>query len=306
MLTDDSGFKFFNAEKVSSLMLDFQRTGDHRLFEGILKESTRLIKANIEEKRTTYYVASDELISRINLKLFKSVSHYDPGRGSAYSFVNKVIKTQLCSAVMERKAQLRKQVDWDSSYEQSVPAALRDGALMEDLIWKIRQIKTICTDDFELGAQRWMVDSYIECGFKLRRHEAADAMMTVFNIGHGRARRLHDLTLLEIRRAVWEDHPNGKEIAPASLAGTSSRPLIPYARYLSVADFTNLVCLLEGLAPALVMYIKAQNIRAIRKGSAKALAENLRLIINGHPQARLLFKLEGKAYIEHLLAKSSQ
>jgi hypothetical protein len=53
------------------------------------------------------------------------------------------------------------------------------------------------TDETELSAQRWYIESFCADGFEHRRHECADAAMTVYGLSHDRSRELYDLTMLE-------------------------------------------------------------------------------------------------------------
>jgi hypothetical protein len=64
------------------------------------------------------------------------------------------------------------------------------------------KIKTSRADRYELEAQRWFVESFIDCGFHFRRHEAADAVMQVFGLDHSRSRQLFYLTMVAVRREL--------------------------------------------------------------------------------------------------------
>src|SRR5260221_155254 len=125
----------------------------------------------------------------------------------------------------------------------------------EELDWLVLGIKTVCTFDAELEAQRWLVTSFLDCAFTLRRYEAANCCMKVFGLDHRRARDLYDLTMLEIRRATYDQVGHPKEIRPGDLVHTKARSLIPYARYFSEDDFTRLCILLRDLAPTLILRI---------------------------------------------------
>jgi hypothetical protein len=49
------------------------------------------------------------------------------------------------------------------------------------------------------------MESFTDDGFESRRHECANAAMAVYNLSHERSRELYDLTVLEVRRVVYND-----------------------------------------------------------------------------------------------------
>jgi hypothetical protein len=79
-------------------------------------------------------------------------------------------------------------------------------------------------------------------------------------------------------------------ILPADLAGTKIAALMRYGRYLKPEEFTTLAYLLKDLAPSLVLLVKPENICRMRRHLARAIRENLRLVIYGNPTARPLFE----------------
>jgi len=144
-------------------------------------------------------------------------------------------------------------------------------AIFEDICHRILQTQTICTDEHELAAQRWLVIcGFLYSEFKLRRHEAADSMTIVYGITRARSRQLHDLTLLEVRRQLLDvmDIP---EVEVSDLRGTRAIALAKYAALLVPADFSRLVYLMRNLAPII-----------IEQG-------RIDWILDGYPNARLLF-----------------
>ena len=129
---------------------------------------------------------------------------------------------------------------------------------------------------------------FVDAGFTLKRHEAADSVMKVFNLTHRRSRQLYDLTMLEIRRQLIGER-RLPLITPDLLRGTRSEALARYSRFLTEPDFSRLAILLRELAPSLVFGIRPENICRIRKGDAEATGINLRLILDGKPTAKPLF-----------------
>jgi hypothetical protein len=113
------------------------------------------------------------------------------------------------------------------------------------------QIMTICVDEKELEAQKWMVKSFIKSGFDIRRHHAANAMTRVYGISKARARELHDYTLLEIRRClIGATRP--PKVGLADLCGTRQRALAKYSKVLSGTEFDELILLMRNLSSGIV------------------------------------------------------
>jgi hypothetical protein len=130
--------------------------------------------------------------------------------------------------------------------------------------------------------------NFIDCGFRLRRHEMSDSAMRVFNLTHARSRQLHDLTLLEIRREVIGER-RLKPIRIADICHSKIAALEKFAPLLSPAEFSKLCVLLRDLAPATVFLIRPENTLKIMRGDSAAALENLGLILNGDPNSRPLF-----------------
>jgi len=157
-----------------------------------------------------------------------------------------------------------------------------------EIEFKIRQIKTPWTDCYELAAQRWFVESFIDCGFHIRRHEAADAVIQVFGLDHSRSRQLFDLTMVSLRRELV-DSRRLVPVPPASLLGTKGHALFKFARYLSPEEFTRLAVLMRDIAPDLVFRCNRKNLARMRRGDVQAIRANLDLILWGLPIDRPLF-----------------
>jgi hypothetical protein len=169
-------------------------------------------------------------------------------------------------------------------------ANLNSAIALDDLAQQIRSIKSPCTLDAERQAQKWYVESFIDSAFSLHRHSCANAAMKVFGLSHKRSRQLYDLTLLEIRRVLW-DECRHQPIGQAKLRGTKGRLLLRYTNFLTPPEFTKFTTLMRDLAPALVLLVKPGNQAQIRAGQWAAVRENLELILNGIPAATLLYAL---------------
>jgi hypothetical protein len=159
---------------------------------------------------------------------------------------------------------------------------------LDDLQAQIRSIKSAIELEHERQAQKWFVESFIDSGFEMRRHEFANSAMKVFSLGHRRARELFDLSLLEVRGTLWDEtkHP---AVAPVQLRGTSGRRLTRFSNFLSPTEFSRFCGLMRGLAPALVGTVHPPNKTGIQRGEWGPIRQNLLIILNGHPASRPLF-----------------
>jgi hypothetical protein len=282
---------FFNSPEVEGLIARYQETGCRETLGEVIERCRPVALSLIRSKSTMRHEEVDELMSIVNGKLFRSLPSYSPERGSAFAFVSKLTTNMLATVVTHRKMRAARY----APLEEEFAAEIRDGdadldsaLAVDDLIHSIRAIRSPCTDHYERAAQRWYVESFIDAGFEMRRCECADAAMKVYGISHKRSRELYDLTLLEIRRALWEEKKHDP-IDKECLHGTKGVPLLRYTNFLTEAEFTKLVILLKNLASFLVILVKPENAARIKAGEWVAVRENLELILNGNPKATPLF-----------------
>jgi hypothetical protein len=121
----------------------------------------------------------------------------------------------------------------------SLHASVDDYSIADDLAHRIRcEAKTMLTDTQEVDAQRWFIDSFTDDGFASRRHACADACMNVYQMSHARSRELYDLTMLEVRRALYDDVKRREPIVPGRLLGTRSAWMARYSPLLTESEFT--------------------------------------------------------------------
>ena len=117
----------------------------------------------------------------------------------------------------------------------------------------------------------------------MRRHQCADAAMKVYGLSPRQSRQLYDLTLLEIRRTLW-DETKHSPVTRAQLGRSKNRWVTRFANFLTPEEFTKFAVLMRGLPPSLVVLVKFCNEGKIRAGAWPALRENLRLVLEGDPQ----------------------
>ena len=154
-------------------------------------------------------------MSKIRVKVWKSARLYDPGKGTTFSFVARIIQSISYSAVADawNRAERFCELNGENYYH---PCGADSRFAVADIESRVFSIKTPCTDPYELQAQRWFANSFLDCEFHIRRHQAANCAMQVFRLDYVRSRWLFDLTLLSIRRELIADR-RLTPISPGSL-----------------------------------------------------------------------------------------
>jgi hypothetical protein len=279
---------YFNSERAGQWIEDWNKQGNMDSLNRLLEHARPLICSIVEYRATTKHEELDEIVQQIQIKLWRSLRLFDPSRGTSFSFVARVVSSTSASIVGECWKRSERFLNTTDSVLFSVPAREGNCYAIDDLEHKIRRIKTTCREPSEVEAQKWLVLSFIDAGFRLRRHEVSDAAMIAFGLSHSRSRQLHDLTLLEIRRELLAERRLAP-ISPADLAGTKTAALKRYGRYLKPEEFTTLAYLLKDLAPATIFLMRPENGPKILRGDSAAALENLGLILNGDPDAKPLF-----------------
>ena len=263
---------------------------------GSLGEIIRLVEPRtqtlIRFYKTHLYRSEDELLSDVNFKLLRAVRKFDPSKGSAFSFVSAVITSTLQTAVTNTRRHWLRYSELDTELENTVPAKADDRSVCDDLVFKVKsRVRTTLTDETELSACRWLVDSFCVDGFASRRHACANAVMSTFQLNHARSRELHDLVMLEVRRALYGDLNRREQIVPGRLLGTRAAWMVRYSPLLTESEFTRFCVLMANLAPYLMLLIldpsKVGNHRQDRNPQISR--RNLELILYGDSSAKPLF-----------------
>jgi hypothetical protein len=163
--------------------------------------------------------------------------------------------------------------------------------IITDLTHRIRSgVKTTLENSKEQDVQRWFVTSFCNEGFAQGHHQCADAAMGVFQLAHGRSRELYDLTMLEVRRVLYDDLSPRPPIAPCRLVGTRGAWMVRYAHLLDANEFTKFVVLAKDLSPFVLLLIDPVNHSRRQDRCAAIGRRNLELVLNGHPDAVPLFE----------------
>ena len=102
-----------------------------------------------------------------------------------------------------------------------------------------------------------------------------------------RSRELYDLTMLEVRRVLYDYISQRRPIDAGRLFGTRQAWMARYAPLMSAEEFTRFAVLMRDLAPYLLLLIDAQNHNR-RRGPTVG-RKNIELILYGDPDAVPLF-----------------
>jgi hypothetical protein len=287
------GSHHFNNTRLESLIASYQAGTDPTALGAIVELTQRRALTLIRFNGTTKYCAESELLSDINCKLLKAVDRFDPNRGSGFTFLSCLIQNTLRSNVTSARKAAARRVELDESVMSKL---VTDGESKaqeanEDLTDRTRRsVRTSLTDERELAAQRWLIDSFLIDGFSSRRHQCADACMAVHGISHDRSRELFDLSMLEVRRILYDTLGAKQKVVPGQLLGTRCAWMANYKPLLSESEFTKFFYLMKGLAPYLLMIIDPA-FTSHRTDRYPAVGRrNLGYILHGHPDAVPLFE----------------
>jgi hypothetical protein len=247
------GKPFFDEEEVKALVVEYLKEKDGAIFAQILSKIDGVIHAIIYERGINRYEEMDELVQKLHIKIWRVLPKFDPARGKLYSFITIVAHNTLGhinTELINRSSKFTPiEVNGERSLIDTLPARDDNSEMHEDVSVNIKKILTCCTIDREIKAQQWLVRSFIESHFSIRRHESANCMMKVFNISKERSRELYDQTLLEVRRQLLQ-YAKIPAVRVSQLRGTRQKPLASYFKTQGQERFNKLVFLMRGVAPS--------------------------------------------------------
>ncbi len=252
-VTKKPGKHFFDEEEVKALVVLYLKDKSEDIFAEILRQIDGVIHAIIYERGIHRYEDMDELVQKIHIKIWRVLGKFDPARGKFYSFITIVTHNTLGhinTELINRSSKFTPlEINGDKSLLDTLPAKDDDSEMREDVSVNINKILTTCTIDKEINAQRWLVRSFVDSNFSIRRHEAANCMMKVFAISKERSRELYDQTLLEVRRQLLQ-YAKIPMVKVSQLRGTRQKPLALYFKTQGQERFNKLVFLMRGIAPS--------------------------------------------------------
>jgi hypothetical protein len=184
-----NGQHYFNSDYAQGLIETYNATGDAESLNLFLEHCEPLARSILEYRCTTKHESIDELLSRIRIKLWRSLKLYNPAKGTAFSFVARVISSTAASIVSEAWARNERFCQFDESVDSAVLCdPLKTLEAVSDIQARVRMVRTPCIDCYELSAQRWLVESLVNADFALRRFQASNAMSAVYGLSFGRSR----------------------------------------------------------------------------------------------------------------------
>jgi len=276
---------------IESLIAEYQTTRDVNTLASIVDLTQDRALTLIRFRKTARYSTEGELLSDVNFKLIRAVDKFDPSKGTAFTFMSQVVMNSLCTSVTAARKRSKQYVTLKRSVVRKLEAKHEDHSGVDDITHRIKVgARTTVTDPREISMQRWYVDSFLDGAFELRRHECADAAMQVYGVRHERSRELYDLTVLEVRRVLYDDLPPKQPIAAGRLLGTRCAWMTRYAHLMDAVEFTKFVTLTKNLSPFILVLIDPES-RSRRQDRNPAICrQNLLWALSGHPDALPLFK----------------
>jgi hypothetical protein len=286
------GGQHLDNSRLEACIFRFQN-GDRNALDEIIALATPRAQTLIRFHKTSIYRGESELLSDCHFKLMRSIGRFDARRATGFSYVSRIVESSLKTAVTAQRRSWSRYAELDGELANTLPAKADNWEKADDLVFKVKsRARTTLTDETEISAQRWLIESFCQDGFASRRHACADACMDVFQLSNGRSRELHDLSALEVRRALFDDLKPREQIVANRLLGTRCGWMANYQSLLSPAEFTKFYALMKNLAPYLLLLIvdpaKANNHRRDRNPGIDR--RNLELILYGCPDAVPLFK----------------
>jgi hypothetical protein len=285
----------FDNQEITALLGRYQAFGDPQALAGIITKAQERAKTLIRFYGTTRYLSEAELLSDVNWKLLPVADKFDASKGSAFTFLSRVIATSLCTSVSITRKNAGRYVELNEDLAGTLPAQnqdeLAERAAVDDLTHRIRTgVKTTLTDKSELSTQRWYIDSFTEEGFAANRCQCSNAAMSVFNLTHSRSRELFDLTMLETRRVLYDDLKPRAAIPAGHLLGTRCAWMGRFEPLLSPSEFAKFVTLARDLSPFVVVLINPESHSRRQDRNLVIGRKNLEWVLNGHHDAVPLFK----------------
>ena len=297
--------KHLDNGRLEGVIASYQTQGDTGSLSEIIRLTQDRALTLIRFHKTTRYGSEAELLSDVHFKLLRAVDKFDPGKGSAFSFVSRVVTNVLCTAVSNARRNSSRYLELDevatSKLIERGDARARDA--VDDLLDRVRRgVRSALSEPGELDTQRWYVNSFCEDGFESRRHQCANAAVAVYNLSHDRSRELYDLTMLEVRRVLYDDLKRREPIPAGRLLGTRCAWMAAYRPLLSEPEFTKFVVLMRDLAPYLLLIIGSADGSRSRRGDRNPAIgrKNLEWILSGHPDAVPLFKPKSRNWAAKL------
>src|SRR5215475_1254302 len=116
----------FDNQAVTALLYRYRALHDPEALAGIITRAQERAETLIRFYGTALYSSEAELLSDINWKLMRAADKFDPLKGSAFTFISRVIYTTLCTSVSISRKTASRYSELDESIANTVPASTED------------------------------------------------------------------------------------------------------------------------------------------------------------------------------------
>jgi hypothetical protein len=151
-----------NEQELAQAVLAYQESGSNRDAETVLRLADPLITGMVVRSATAFHFDFEDATNRVRLKIFKALRSYNPNAGRVFSYFNCVVQNHVRSLTTETIREQSRCVYLEDLAEQEGRDTLMEIAadpwrtewLMEDIRGRLYSLRTICTRENELHAQR--------------------------------------------------------------------------------------------------------------------------------------------------------
>jgi hypothetical protein len=201
----DPSDMFFNEERVSSLILQWKKNHDIKLWQEIVKETIPLIDTLILHGSFTEYDQLEALRSECVIKLHKLLDKFDPNRGRAFTIFSISFKNFLLtySQKVDNKAKVVFNAE-DEFLDQVEGSVYIAQDLSEAFKQRVLDIETRFFEKPYADAMRYLVNYFIKEGFDKSKTKLCATLASIYDITPDQAYFLYDYTLIKLRSALFE------------------------------------------------------------------------------------------------------
>jgi hypothetical protein len=290
-----------NETELQIAVLRYQETKLGRDAEIVLHLADPLIRGMLGRAATAFGLDLEESRCKVQFKIWKALSSYRPESGRIFSYLNATVQNHtrsLCNEHIKNHERWVAFTDLAPAEEsENLEASInpwRSAEALEDIQHKLCSLRTLCTRENELRAQKWLVRGLIQSEFSIPRHEAVKALRIVFNVDLKTGRLVHDKTILELRRVMLNGRQHFPPINVCKLRDKRERGLLKFRPYVSQENFDKLVYLMRNLAPIIISDQIEKETRSLNgEGTPERkraiIREQLNFAIDGYPNAVPLF-----------------
>jgi DNA-directed RNA polymerase specialized sigma24 family protein len=145
--------RVFDPALAETLIRQFNASqgADIAALNALLKHVEPLAKSILEYRASTKHEDIDELLSRVRLKLWKSLRLFDPLKGSSFTFCSRVILSAAMSSVGEAWQRNERYCELAEAAGSTAPADIASREVVKDIEYKVRRARSACTNPSNAG-----------------------------------------------------------------------------------------------------------------------------------------------------------